>query len=70
MYRRYIMNAQDITKFRDSLANMSLEDLEAILKDLNNQINQMILNSDLIMKVAIVDQKIKDKKGETDGEAK
>ena len=64
------MDAQDITKFRDSLANMSLEDLEATLKDLNNQINQMILNSDLIMKVAIVDQKIKDKKGETDGEAK
>ena len=64
------MNAQDITKFRDSLANMSLEDLEAMLKDLNNQINQMILNSDLIMKVAIVDQKIKDKKGETDGEVK
>lgn len=64
------MNAQDITKFKDSLANMSLEDLEAMLKDLNNQINQMILNSDLIMKVAIVDQKIKDKKGETDGEAK
>ena len=64
------MNAQDITKFKDSLANMSLEDLEAMLKDLNNQINQMILNSDLIMKVAIVDQKIKDKKGETDGEVK
>ena len=64
------MNTQDITKFRDSLANMSLEDLEATLKDLNNQINQMILNSDLIMKVAIVDQKIKDKKGETDGEIK
>ena len=64
------MNAQDITKFKDSLANMSLEDLEAMLKDLNNQINQMILNSDLIMKVAIVDQRIKDKKGETDGEAK
>lgn len=64
------MEAQDIINFKNSLADMSLEDLEAMLKDLNNQINQMILNSDLIMKVAIVDQKIKDKKGESDGEAK
>lgn len=64
------MEAQDIINFKNSLADMSLEDLEAMLKDLNNQINQMILNSDLIMKVAIVDQKIKDKKGESDGETK
>ena len=64
------MEAQDIINFKNSLADMSLEDLEAMLKDLNNQINQMILNSDLIMKVAVVDQKIKDKKGESDGEAK
>ena len=61
------MEKQDIANFRNSLTNMSLEDLESLMKDLNNQINQMILNSDLIMKVAIVDQKIKEKK---DGEAK
>lgn len=64
------MEAQDIINFKNSIADMSLEDLEAMLKDLNNKINQMILNSDLIMKVAIVDQKIKNKKGESDGEAK
>ncbi len=61
------MEKQDIANFRNSLTNMSLEDLESLMKDLNNQINQMILNSDLIMKVAIVDQKIKEKK---DGEVK
>lgn len=61
------MEKQDIANFRNSLTDMSLEDLESLMKDLNNQINQMILNSDLIMKVAIVDQKIKEKK---DGEAK
>lgn len=64
------MEKQDITNFRDSLANMSIEELENIMKDLNNQINKMILDSDLIIKVAIVDQKIKDKKGESDGEVK
>ncbi len=64
------MEKQDIINFRDSLANMSIEELEDMMKDLNNQINKMILDSDLIVKVAIVDQKIKDKKGESDGEVK
>jgi len=64
------MEKQDITNFRDSLANMSIEELENMMKDLKNQINKMILDSDLIIKVAIVDQKIKDKKGESDGEVK
>lgn len=64
------MEKQDITNFRDSLANMSIEELENMMKNLNNQINKMILDSDLIIKVAIVDQKIKDKKGESDGEVK
>jgi hypothetical protein len=64
------MEKQDIMNFRDSLANMSVEELEDMMKDLKNQLNKMILDSDLIIKVAIVDQKIKDKKGETDGEVK
>lgn len=64
------MEAQDILNFKNSLADMSLEDLENMAKDLSNQINQMILNSDLIMKVAIVDQRIKEKKGEADGKTK
>ena len=64
------MEAQDILNFKNSLADMSLEDLESMAKDLSNQINQMILNSDLIMKVAIVDQRIKQKKGEADGKTK
>ncbi len=61
------MERQDIVNFRNSLTDLSVEELEAMIKDLNNQINKMILDSDLIMKVAIVDQKIKEKK---DGEAK
>ena len=64
------MEIKDITEFRSSIANLSVEELESMLKDLNNQINKMILNSDLIVKVAIVDQKLKEKKGESDGETK
>jgi hypothetical protein len=56
------MNKEDITNFRSSIENMSVEDLEKLLKDLNTEINTMILDSDLIMKVAIVDQRIKEKK--------
>ena len=57
------MEVQDIVNFRKSIADMSVEDLEALLSDLNNQINRMILDSDLIMKVAIVNQAIDSKKG-------
>lgn len=56
------MDKKDITNFRSSIENMSVEDLEKLLKDLNTEINKMILDSDLIMKVAIVDQRIKEKK--------
>lgn len=62
------MERQDIINFRNSLTDLSVEELEAMIRDLNNQINKMILDSDLIMKVAIVDEKIKEKK--KDGEAK
>lgn len=64
------MEAQDILNFRKSLTNMSLEDLEKMEKDFNNQINLMILNSDLIIKVAVVKEAIQAKKGESDGETK
>lgn len=64
------MNAQDILNFRKSLTDMSLEDLENMEKEFNNQINLMILNSDLIIKVAVVKEAIQAKKGESDGEVK
>lgn len=64
------MNAQDILNFRKSLTDMSLEDLENMQKEFNNQINLMILNSDLIIKVAVVKEAIQAKKGESDGEVK
>ena len=57
------MEIKDITNFKKSIADMSKEDLEALLADLNSQINRMILDSDLIIKVAIVNQALDEKKG-------
>ena len=58
------MEEKDIINFRNSLADMSIEDMEAMIRDLNNQINQMILNSDLVMKIGILDAAIKDRKAQ------
>lgn len=55
------MEEKDIINFRNSISEMSVSELESLLKDLNNQINKMILDSDLIVKVAIVDTLIKEK---------
>lgn len=55
------MEEKDIINFRNSISEMSVSELENLLKDLNNQINKMILDSDLIVKVAIVDTLIKEK---------
>lgn len=57
------MEIKDITNFKKRIADMSKEDLEALLVDLNSQINRMILDSDLIIKVAIVNQALDEKKG-------
>lgn len=58
------MEEKDIVNFRNSLADMSIEDMEAMIRDLNNQINQMILNSDLVLKIGILDAAIKDRKAQ------
>lgn len=63
------MEAKEIVNFRNSVSNMSLDELNSLLKTLNNEMNNMILNSDLIIKIAIVDQKIKEK-SEENGEIK
>lgn len=63
------MEAKEIVNFRNSVSDMSLDELNELLKSLNTEMNNMILNSDLIIKIAIVDQKIKEK-SEKNGEIK
>ena len=59
--RRIIMNEQDIINFRAQVANYTLEELQQEQIDIQNAISKMILDSDLILKAAIVDTLIKEK---------
>lgn len=59
--RGRIMNTKDILDFKASLANMSVDELEKVRVDLNAQITKMILDTDLITKVAIIETLITDK---------
>ena len=55
------MKTEDIANFRSSMSLFSLEQLKAGEQKLNNDINKMILDSDLILKVAIVRSLIEEK---------
>lgn len=55
------MNVEEILKFRESLANLTLEELTEKRAQLQTKIAQMIMDSDLVMQIAIVEAKIKEK---------
>ena len=57
------MEKNDIIAFRNSIADYSIEELKAEEKKLNNQVAQMLLDSDLTMKIAIVRAAIEEKEG-------
>lgn len=58
------MDERDIINFREQVKDFSLEELEAKAQELRDAVSKMILDSDLIIKAAIVDTLIKEKKGE------
>lgn len=55
------MNEQDIINFRNSVKDFSLEQLEQERADIQNAISKMILDSDLMIKAAIIENLIKEK---------
>jgi hypothetical protein len=55
------MNEQDIINFRNSVKEFSLEQLEQERADIQNAISKMILDSDLMIKAAIIENLIKEK---------
>lgn len=57
------METQEILKFKSQIKDFTLEELEKQQKDIQNAISKMILDSDLIMKAAIVEAAIAEKKG-------
>ena len=52
-----------IANFRAEIKDFTLEELEAKADELRDAISKMILDSDLMIKAAIVDTLIKEKQG-------
>lgn len=55
------MNVEDIVKFRNSLANLSIKELEEMRNELREKITKMVLDSDITMQIAIVEAQIQEK---------
>lgn len=55
------MNVEDIVKFRNSLANLSLQELEEKRNELREKIAKMIMDSDITMQIAIVEAQIQER---------
>ena len=58
------MTKEDIIQFKNKLSSFSVEELESLKDKMRKEIGRMILDNDLISKVAIVDSLIEQKKGQ------
>lgn len=58
------MNIEEIVKFKNSLNNLTLEELNQKKAELQDRIAKMIMDSDLTMQIAILEAKIQEKKEE------
>ena len=58
------MNIEKIVKFKNSLNNLTLEELNQKKAELQDRIAKMIMDSDLTMQIAILEAKIQEKKEE------
>lgn len=59
------MNDFDIAAFRESLKDFSLEELKNAAAELQSEVSRMILDSELIIKAAVVDALIQEKETES-----
>jgi uncharacterized protein YdcH (DUF465 family) len=55
------MNVEEIVKFRNSLVNLSLEELNKKKAELQDKIAKMIMDSDVTMQIAIVEAQIQER---------
>ena len=58
------MNIEEIVKFKNSLNNLTLDELNKKKAELQDRIAKMIMDSDLTMQIAILEAKIQKKKEE------
>ena len=55
------MNTEEIILFKNSIADLSIDDLKEKRDCLREKLTKMIMDSDVIMQIAIVEAKIKEK---------
>ena len=58
------MNIEKIVKFKNSLNNLTLDELNKKKAELQDRVAKMIMDSDLTMQIAILEAKIQEKKEE------
>ena len=58
------MNIEEIVKFKNSLNNLTLDELNKKKAELQKKNKKMIMDSDLTMQIAILEAKIQEKKEE------
>ena len=57
------MNEKDIVNFRNQIKDFSVEELKERRNNLQNDLSKMILNSDIIVQIAIVESLLEEKEG-------
>lgn len=55
------MKEQDIINFKQEISNLSLEELQKKQAELHESVVKMILDTDLVVKIAIIENCIKEK---------
>lgn len=58
------MNIEKIVKFKNSLNNLTLDELNKKKAELQDRVAKMIMDSDLTMQIAILEAKIQEKEEE------
>lgn len=60
----FSMKTEEIVSFKEYIKNKNVDELNTIRNNLNDQISKMILDSELIMKVAIIEEYLREKLAE------
>ena len=58
------MNIEEIVKFKNSINNLTFEELNKKKAELQDRIAKMIMDSDVTMQIAIIEAKIQEKEEE------
>ena len=60
----FSMKTEEIVSFKEYIKNKNVDELNTIRNNLNDQISKMILDSELIMKVDIIEEYLREKLAE------